>query len=281
MNASENITFLAKSCKLFCIDIKSDSIPPGSMGKRDRGARGSSSSAESSTFSPKCPPPPSKSSRMASGGNKVNMGELPSELQSLAQLILEQTKQQQESVVSRFNAVGDRLSDQIKMLDSKVDSLSTELTAVRERVNTLETAADWSNSEMERLRKELLQEKRERVKSDLLVERYSRKPDIIVRGLPYRKDEDCVELFDCFVVGELGLEKIPVAAVHRLSQPTKTRPNPPLLARLINFHDRDRVLKAGKKCRGTGIAIHEHLPPSHPGGQGEAGSGSSKGTREQ
>ncbi|CAH1232623.1 RMND1 [Branchiostoma lanceolatum] len=227
------------------------------MSKRNRHDRGSSSSAdERSSSSPKCPPPPAKTSRMATGGSEatVTMNALPSELQSLAKLILEQTKQQQE-------AVGDRLSDQIKILDGKVDSLSTELTAVRERVGSLEAAADWNNTEIERLQRELQQEKRERIKSDLLAERYSRKPDIIVRGLPYRREENCVLLFNDFVSGELGLDPVGLVAVHRLSQPTKTRPNPPLLARLINLHDRDRVLREGRRLRGTGLAVHEHLPP--------------------
>ncbi|KAI8496777.1 hypothetical protein Bbelb_254320 [Branchiostoma belcheri] len=121
--------------------------------------------------------------------------------------------------------------------------------------------SEYKDNEIEQLRKELQDERRERVRSDLLAERYSRKADIIIRGLPYNKEENCEVLFDDFLVVELGFDKsTPLVAVYRLSRPTKTRPNPPLLARLVNFHDRDRILKEGRKLRGTGFAVYEHLP---------------------
>ncbi|KAI8496714.1 hypothetical protein Bbelb_253690 [Branchiostoma belcheri] len=137
-----------------------------------------------------------------------------------------------------------------------------KLSTLRDRVSTLESAAEYKDNEIEQLRKELQDERRERVRSDLLAERYSRKADIIIRGLPYNKEENCEVLLDDFLVGELGFDKsTPLVTVHRLSRPTKTRPNPPLLARLVNFHDRDRILKEGHKLRGTGFAVYEHLPP--------------------
>jgi len=189
------------------------------------------------------------------------MASLPPELQPLAHLILEQSKLQQETLAGQLKTVGDKLSGQIRTLDVKVDGLSTELSSLRDRVLTLETAAEYKDNEVEQLRRELHNERRERVKSDLLAERYSRKSDVIIRGLPYHKEENCEMLFNDFLLGELGLEKMPLVAVHRLSRPTKTRPNPHLLVRLVNYHDRDRILKEGRKLRGSGYAVYEHLPP--------------------
>ncbi|KAI8494421.1 hypothetical protein Bbelb_276470 [Branchiostoma belcheri] len=122
-------------------------------------------------------------------------------------------------------------------LDVAVDGLSTELSTLRDRASTLESAAEYKDNEIEQLRKELQDERPER-------------------------DENCEVLLDDFLVGELGFEKsTPLVAVHRLPRPTKTRPIHSLLSRLVNFHDRDRILKEGRKLGRTGFAVYEHLPP--------------------
>ncbi|KAI8499512.1 hypothetical protein Bbelb_225630 [Branchiostoma belcheri] len=196
-------------------------------------------------------------------GSEGSLQSLSPELQTLAQLILKQTQEQQETLLGQFKDVGEKLSNQIRALDNKVEGLSADLTKLRVRVGATEKAAEFQTAEIQDLRSALVEERRERLKADLLAERYSRKADIIIRGLPYSQDENSEQIFAGFLTEKLHLDPVPFAAVHRLSKPTKTRPNPPLLARLLNFNDRDRILREGRKLRGNkdGLAVYEHLPP--------------------
>ncbi|XP_078604185.1 uncharacterized protein LOC144877959 [Branchiostoma floridae x Branchiostoma japonicum] len=231
------------------------------MGKRARRSRGSSSTEEEGSLNSKrCPPP--KTLKMASG-NEDTLRSLSPELQSLAQLLLKQTQQQQEALLDEFKEVGKKLSAQIHALDNKVEALSSDLSQVKERVSATEHSAEFQASEIQELRSALEEERRGRVKADLLAERYSRKADIIIRGLPCTEGEDAEKVFGGFMAERLGLDPVPLVAVHRLSKPTKSRPNPPLLVRLVNFNDRDRILKEGRNLRGNkeGLAVFEHLPP--------------------
>ncbi|CAH1277655.1 FGFR1 [Branchiostoma lanceolatum] len=198
------------------------------MGKRNRTSGSSVSAEESSPTSTQRNPPPTKTPKMAE------------------------------------EAVGDRISSQIQCLDVKVDGLSSEVNTLRERVRELEKTAEFYSGELDTLRDALRDEQRERVKAVLLGERYSMKPDVIIRGIPYNKNEDSPGILARFLNEELHLaDAMPVVAVHRLSRPTTTRPDPHLLARFVNYHDRDKVLAEGRKLRGNtrGLAVFEHLPP--------------------
>jgi len=200
---------------------------------------------------------------MAACTGSDELQSLSPELQTLAHLILKQTQKQQETLLGQFQDVGEKLSGQIRALDNKVQGLSADLTSLRERVGANEHAAEFQSEEIQDLRRALDEERRARLKADLLAERYSRKADIIIRGLPCNKEEDSQQVFAVFLSEKLHLAPVPFAAVHRLSRPTKTRPNPPLLVRLLNFHDRDQILREGRKLRGNkeGLAVYEHLPP--------------------
>ncbi|KAI8498298.1 hypothetical protein Bbelb_242420 [Branchiostoma belcheri] len=87
------------------------------------------------------------------------------------------------------------------------------------------------------------------------------KADVVIRGKLVRKDEICTQILDEFLTKELDMDfKPPIVAVHRLSRPSTTRPNPALLVRFFNYHDRDKVLFEGRKLRGKGMAVYEHPP---------------------
>ncbi|XP_019616423.1 PREDICTED: uncharacterized protein LOC109463950 isoform X2 [Branchiostoma belcheri] len=197
------------------------------MGKRNRGSSGSSVGENS----PSQQNPPPKTLKMAANPpedvSEVSLNSLPQELQTLAQLIMTQVKKQQDTVVKEFNTVGDKLSSQIQTLDSKVDSLTTDMAALRERVRELENTVEFQDSEMKRLNDSLLAERRERIRTSLLAERYSMKADVVIRGIPYNKEENCRQVLENFLADELGLDSMPIVAVHRLSRPTTSRPNPP------------------------------------------------------
>ncbi|KAI8496792.1 hypothetical protein Bbelb_254470 [Branchiostoma belcheri] len=77
---------------------------------------------------------PSPTKKMAAyKETDAQVSDLSPELQKLASVILQQTKQQQE-------AVGDRLSNQIQSLSAKVEALSTEVGTLRERAMQEEKA---------------------------------------------------------------------------------------------------------------------------------------------
>ncbi|KAI8490450.1 hypothetical protein Bbelb_317180 [Branchiostoma belcheri] len=202
----------------------------GWMGKRNR-TSGSSASAEESSPTQRNPPP-TKTPKMAS---------------------TEKTATNKPKNNKKLLEIG-----QIQCLDVKVDGLSSEVNVLRERVRELEKTAEFYSGELDTLRDALREEQRERG--------YSMKPDVIVRGLPFNKEEDSARVLSRFLAEELHLpaaDAMPTAAVHRLSRPTTSRPNPPLLARFVNFQDRDKVLSAGRRLRGNsrGLAVYEHLPP--------------------
>ncbi|KAI8512058.1 hypothetical protein Bbelb_111580 [Branchiostoma belcheri] len=50
--------------------------------------------------------------------------------------------------------------------------------------------AEFQDNEMKRLNDSLLAERRERIKAGLLAERYSVKADVVMRGIPYRREEN-------------------------------------------------------------------------------------------
>ncbi|KAI8512295.1 hypothetical protein Bbelb_089340 [Branchiostoma belcheri] len=111
------------------------------MGKRNRDSTGSSAGKNS----PSQQNPPPKTLKMsASSPDDV------SELQTLAQPIMTQLKKQQDTVVKECNTVGDKLSSQIQTLDTKVDSLTTDMAALRKRVRELENTVEFQDSEMKR-----------------------------------------------------------------------------------------------------------------------------------
>ncbi|KAI8485876.1 hypothetical protein Bbelb_364280 [Branchiostoma belcheri] len=182
------------------------------MGKRNRGSSGSSVGENS----PSQQNPPPKTLKMAANPNEdvseVSLNSLPQELQTLAQLIMTQVKKQQDTVVKEFNTVGDKLSSQIQTLDSKVDSLTTDMAALRERVRELENTVEFQDSEMKRLNDSLLAERRERIRTSLLAERYSMKADVVIRGIPYNKEEKCRQVLENFLADELGLDFMPIVA---------------------------------------------------------------------
>ena len=161
--------------------------------------------------------------------------------------------------------MGDKLSSQIRSLDTKLENLTTDVNAMRDRVRELESAAEFQESEVKRLSNSLQEERRERAKAVLLSERYSMKADVIIRGIPCSKEEDCFQVFTGFLVNELGFDSsiaMPIVAVHRLAKPSSAKPDPPLLVRFVSYHDKDRVLQAGRNMRVRNkFVVHENLPP--------------------
>ncbi|KAI8484458.1 hypothetical protein Bbelb_377290 [Branchiostoma belcheri] len=134
---------------------------------------------------------------------------------------------------------------------------------VRERVNAVETTAEYHATEILNLQKALGEEMRARVV--ILAERYSRKADVVIRGILFRKDEICTQILDEFLTKEHLDFKPSIVAVYRPSRPSTTRPNPALLVRFVDYHDRDKLLFEGRKLRGKDMAVYEHLPLPYKG----------------
>ncbi|KAI8516355.1 hypothetical protein Bbelb_049360 [Branchiostoma belcheri] len=202
----------------------------------------------------KCPPPTPL--KMA-GGADLNLDSIAPELRPLVQLLATQSKSLHEEVMAEFKSVRVELSEQIRAVNSKLENLGADVNGLRESVS-------YQSKEIEELQQALQREKRERIRATLVAERYSMKTDIIIRGLAYHKEESPDQVVLSFLSRHLGISVVPpLVAVHRLSRPTESQPNPAMLVRLVSLQHRELILATWKKLHADkkkGYAVHEHLP---------------------
>ncbi|CAH1258403.1 Hypp3893 [Branchiostoma lanceolatum] len=208
--------------------------------------------------------PPPTPPKMA-GGVDPSLDNISPELRPLVQLLSSQNKSLHDEVMAEFKSVRTELSEQIQTVTFKLEKMATEVSGLRDKTHVLEETVNYQSKDIEELQQALHAEKRERIRATLVAERYSMKPDIIIRGLPYRREEHPDQVVYSFLSTALGINNLtsPLVAVHRLSPSTQNQPNPPMLVRLVSLLDRELILNSWRKLaadKKRGFAVHEHLP---------------------
>lgn len=96
------------------------------------------------------------------------------------------------------------------------------------------------------------------------LEEYSRKENVIIRGLDMKNDESEEELMQKVekLARSLGvdLQEVHVSTLHRLPTQSTSAP-PPVIVRLVNRWKKEQLIRASKEKRLKGIYISHQLTP--------------------
>ena len=114
---------------------------------------------------------------------------------------------------------------------------------------------------------ELVEEENLKLKQKLThLENYSRRDNLVIRGIKETKDEVCEAVVKTFYKDKLKLESgvidcIKIVRCHRLGekQHGKTKWIRPIIVRFFNFGDRQHVWSARSKLAGTSYSVSENF----------------------
>ena len=147
-------------------------------------------------------------------------------------------------------------------MDERFLSVNTSLSEIKEtlaesnkRISDLEQKNDRLTAELESMKN--------RVQNHLIkiddLEARSRRNNLVIHGLPRKTPkeswEDCEKLIVDMLEEKVGVTQAPIDRAHRLGGPTKS--NAPIILRLSNFKDKQRILEKRGKLKGTDIFINE------------------------
>lgn len=129
----------------------------------------------------------------------------------------------------------DKKLESLPALENEISLCMREITSLRNLVSALEMKID-----------------------DL--ENRSRRNNLIIHGIPKEKNEDPSSL-DTIVNGKiisdiLKTEPVPIERIHRLGKPA-TKKVRPVILKLLDHRDKNRVLKNCFKLKGSSFAISE------------------------
>ena len=114
---------------------------------------------------------------------------------------------------------------------------------------------------------ELVEEENLKLKQKLThLENYSRRDNLVIRGIKETKDEVCEAVVKTFCKDKLKIESevidcIKIVRCHRLGekQHGKTKWIRPIIVRFFNFGDRQQVWSARSKLAGTSYSVSENF----------------------
>ncbi|CAH1277399.1 Hypp9602 [Branchiostoma lanceolatum] len=152
-------------------------------------------------------------------------------------------------------------------LNDSICHLSEDMKSLRVEVTSLQQSVSFAHDEIENLKKEAttenekLQHRVITLEAKLLAaELYSKKQNLLFRGIPAEKDENLVEVVCKILQEELKVNNarnVMFVNIHRLP---KIRGNP-IIAKFVSMLDRNMVLQhAYKLPPKSGIGVSEHLP---------------------
>ena len=126
--------------------------------------------------------------------------------------------------------------DSLKCKQHEIDRLTSEVSYLRVKTAHLEKKIDDQNE-------------------------YSRRENLIIKGFPESKDENCLEkvndIFRKLDVGPFQLHRF-----HRLGKFTKLAPKPrPMIVRFVCYQDKLSVLKKRTQLKGTNIFLQDDIDP--------------------
>ena len=172
-------------------------------------------------------------------------------------------------------------NDMQEMKTSLEKKLATALTQSSEALTTADEAKRKNavlSIQVQNLKKELnetkdkqecLSRSYDQLKDRCLnLETYSRRENLIFKGLAQNDKEDCTKIVKNFLVNQLHVDHQTVADMifqrcHRLR--TKSNQNkkdaPPIICRFLSYQDRQLAWNARSKLKGTDYIINEDFPP--------------------
>lgn len=143
------------------------------------------------------------------------------------------------------------IKNTVKATESKVDKLTNSVNAIVKEQELLRTDIDDLYEENNRLKVQVDQ-----------LEQYSRKANIVIKGIPPHKDENLYELVKN--IGskiEVNLKDYDIIAAHRLPSSTNMSP---IIVRLLNYDKKSSVVQKSKKAKLNTAMLGLEVDPPNP-----------------
>ena len=179
----------------------------------------------------------------------------------------------------------DEVSTTVLSLKRSVASLELDVASVKEKqklsednMKEIEENVEFTSKRCDDFEKALAKEK-ENCKQEfsdfrkkiLYLEAYSRRENLRFEGIeewpPHQEDviwkEDTRSPLVYFFENVLGIEDakdIEFQRIHRIGKPSQEGNSRAIIARLLRYSDRERVLRCGKKLKNTQYKMYEDIP---------------------
>ena len=183
-----------------------------------------------------------KRQRVNTGGDDKDMASSAAQLQDADFDSDFENKDTDEKLTQMFTV----LRGNQKKIEQKVDSIN-KLNGRMQRVETV------VNSYNDRLK--LLEYK------SIDIEARSRRNNLLFRGIPESRDEDCKRVVLNILEDKLGVDELPVIErAHRLGRFNRLRGPRPIIVAFTFFSDTEDIISMARSLRGTPISISRDYP---------------------
>ena len=145
------------------------------------------------------------------------------------------------------------MSDKLEKVSESVDGVKEDVHDIKDRIFYLQAENDALKSENRQMKEKM--ECLEKKVDDL--EGRSKRDNLIFYGIPRRENEtkqECEETIQTMLTDKLELSRtVEFDRLHRLSN----KPNSPIIGKCTYYKDKEVILKAKKKLKGSSISIGE------------------------
>ena len=172
-------------------------------------------------------------------------------MEKVRELFENMFKQQEVNILKILAANTQLFTGQMKAMDNKIDDLKNSLQfSQNETKNEIKILKEQHRSEINELKDKIRE-----------IEDRSRRNNIRVEGLKESVNEDWLttkdKLHDMFKK-QLGIkEKITIERAHRGGGQRQGGKPRAIIAKILNFEDKELILTNARKLKGTGVFIHE------------------------
>ncbi|XP_065224327.1 uncharacterized protein LOC135848355 [Planococcus citri] len=144
----------------------------------------------------------------------------------------------------------DKLTELVTNMAQDLKQIKSTTGQTNSKVEDIGVKLDKIGSEHEQMKEDIdyLIEENKWLRSHFNdLEQYSRKPNIIVSGIPVQKDEDLYNVMKTLGKElEVTLQEYDIVAVHRLPSKSDT---PPIIVRLLNYDKKSSLISGAKRLK--------------------------------
>ena len=186
-----------------------------------------------------------KRQRVSTGG-KSNVPSVPSNIDSEFMISEFENMNMNEKLSAIFTSLSSN-QNKITHVEQKVDTIIR----LNGRLNRVETVMTSYNDRMK-----LLEYK------SIDLEARSRRNNLLFRGLPERRDEDCRRVICSFLEDKLSIDELPsIERAHRLGRFNPAKGPRPIIVAFSFFKDTEDILSNARSLKGTPFGISRDYPP--------------------
>ncbi|VDI25118.1 Hypothetical predicted protein [Mytilus galloprovincialis] len=190
---------------------------------------------------------------------------------------VEKFNEKLDTIENKFSNLVQEVKEDVNKVKLEVSETGQALKELRHDHDELQRGVEAMELNMQSLEVEKLESMRQSFETDLknlkekqvLLEKHDRKYNILVYGMPEKRDENIWKVIDDLMMNYLKMEKakaesFPFANAHRIparqNSGEKKRPNP-IIIRFIHYADKELFLSLGSLLAGKNIRMVDDLPP--------------------